>query len=460
MTPQQLIPGQLIPTPPDFPVEWRDASESGTLWARDVMHFPYQNAPLFEFIIEKFLMPGLNHGAVKFDMPIRFKHKFFNTYYYSAVLPVLGPDGHPVQPPADEDPAKHPMVVAIMNLPDAWENQLLPEIKRIIARGESSDLPGATLAQLVTHLDDVIQDTARAWQIHFEVTHPMRSAMSFFDDFYQDLFGADTFGAYHLLQGFDNKSLEANRGLFALSRMARNMPVVLKILETQSSDKVMAALQASDTAQPFLQALDVWLREYGQRGDLFDSVTSVGWIEDPTPAIKNLKDYIKCTEDIDTHRQGMAAERERLLGEARAKLAPYPEPVRMQFEGLLRSAQVGNVLHEDHNYWIDQRATYQLRRVYLEVGRRLAASGSIGSARDVVFLYAEEARAALLALQQTPQNLQKLVVECKEIAQRFAMVQPPPMLGSAIAIMVLFNGASMVTSDMAATKRLSGVMRV
>ena len=426
----QLVPGQLIPIPPNFPLEWREPSDPSIFWTRDVMHFPYQVVPLAASFVKNATEPGLNHGAIKLGMPVRFACRIFNTYYYSAALPVLGADGQPMPPPSDEEMMNSPMAMTVMNIGEIWEQQVLPEIKQILAYCESIDLAAATLDQLVGHLDEFVTKILWAWKLHFEIGHAMLPAMSFFDDLYQEIFGADPLGAYRLLQGMENKSLEADQGLYALSRTARNTPAVLHILETHSADKVMAALQASAASRAFLDGLNAWLHEYGQRGEMFDSLTSVSWIEEPAPAIRNLQDYILRNDDIDEHRREIVAERERLIGEARITLGSYPEPVRMQFETLLRSAQAGSVIQEDHNYWIDQRATYQLRRAYLEVGRRLAAAGSIADTLDVIYLTMEEARTALLGLSAKPQELQELIAERKAIAAHYARIQPPMMLGT------------------------------
>ena len=163
---------------------------------------------------------------------------------------------------------------------------------------------------------------------------------------------------------------------------------------------------------------------------MYDTLTSVSWLEDPTPAIRNLQDYIQRDEDIDGHRQAMQAEREGLIDEARATLASYPEAVRMQFEGLLRSAQAATVLQEDHHYWLDHRATYQLRRVFLEAGRRLADAGCLAAPLDVVYLDFAETRNALSALLQTPQPLHERVAARKATRAHFAAIQPPMMLGT------------------------------
>ena len=432
MAATQLLPGQPIPIPPDFPVAWRNPADANLFLMRDIMHYPYQIFPLAESFVQNMLEPGLNHGAAKLGMPVRFHCRIINTHYYSGTTPVLGADGKPLQPPADEDPSQTTMFQAIMNLSAIWEDQLLPEVKQILAHCESIDLASATLEQLVTHFDDFVAQAWRAWQIHFEIGLAMLPGMSIFDDFYQEVFEADALGAYRLLQGLDNKSLEADRRLFALSRVALNTPAVLMILQTQAPDRVMIALQASAESRPFLQQLNAWLQEYGQRGEMFDTLTSVSWIEEPTPAIRNLQDYIQRSDDddIDAHRQSMAEERERLIDDARAKLAGYPEAVRGQFEALLRSAQAATVIQEDHNYWLDQRATYQLRRAFLEVGQRLAAHGSLDAALDVIYLSFEEVRNALLALLNSPQKLQAQIAERKATAAHFAAIQPPHMLGA------------------------------
>jgi phosphohistidine swiveling domain-containing protein len=430
MQPAQPVPGQPIPLPPDFAIEWRKPTDPDIFWMRDVMHFPYQILPLAASFVENILEPTLNHGAVKVGMPIRFQCRIFNTHYYTATTPVLGPDGRPPQPPADADPMDHPTVRAVINIADFWEKQLLPEIKQILTHCEAIDLASATTAQLVDHFDDLMAQAVRSWQIHFEIGHTMLLAMSLFDDFYQEVFGTDVLGAYRLLQGLDNKSLEANRKLYSLSHAARQRPEVVQILETLPAEQVMAALLASKESHPFLQELNDWLQEYGQRADMYDTLTSISWIEEPTPAIRNLQEYIQRDEDIDAHRQAMQAERERLIEEARAGLASYPEAVRMQFEALLRSAQAATVIQEDHHYWLDHRATYQLRRAFLEVGRRLAAAGSIAGPLDVVYLDFDETRNALLALLETPQNLHSLIAERKATLAHFAAIQPPMVLGT------------------------------
>jgi pyruvate,water dikinase len=92
---------------------------------------------------------------------------------------------------------------------------------------------------------------------------------------------------------------------------------------------------------------------------------------------------------------------------------------------------------EDHNYWIDQRLFYHVRRIILEFGQRLAQAGSLEAVNDVFYLTLDE----LQNSRDVP--LKQLVQERKAEMERFSHVTPPPMLGTAPAF-EMTDGGSMV----------------
>ena len=213
----------------------------------------------------------------------------------------------------------------------------------------------------------------RLWELHFRIVLPSYMAMSQFDDLYRDLFGGEgAFGSYRLLQGFDNKTLEADRALWDLSRRALASAAVRRILEHYSGHSgaggtVERALQdgCSET-----NCAPTW-RQYGLRGEKW-GLSYPCWIEDPAAAITNLKDYItRSGPNPRTEQAKLAAERDQAVAGVRERLQGYPRPVIERFEFLLKAAQAGVVLSEDHGYWIDFGSTYRVRRVLLEFGRRL-----------------------------------------------------------------------------------------
>jgi pyruvate,water dikinase len=109
----------------------------------------------------------------------------------------------------------------------------------------------------------------------------------------------------------------------------------------------------------------------------------------------------------------------------------------VRFETLLKAAQVAVVVHEDHNFWIDQRCFYHVRRIIMEFGGRLAQAGTLDAANDVFYLTLDE-------LQKGQDiSMKRLVQERKTEMEHFSQVTPPPMLGTAPAF-EMTDGGSMV----------------
>ena len=112
----------------------------------------------------------------------------------------------------------------------------------------------------------------------------------------------------------------------------------------------------------------------------------------------------------------------------RGRLQDYPAPVVERFEFLLKAAQEGVVLSEDHGFWIDFGATYRVRRVLLEIGRRLSEAGVIDQPADVCYLTLDEVRA--LAAAHHGSDRRSLVQLRRREVEHFRGVSPPPALGA------------------------------
>jgi pyruvate,water dikinase len=335
-----------------------------------------------------------------------------------------------------------------------WHDELLPEIKQHLAYFESCDLRGLSLAQLRAHLAEGLTRVERTGgTLHALAGFPAIFAMSQFEELYCELFeGTTPLDALRLLQGFDNKTLEGDRVLWRLSRAALGMPMVRQVLAESSTAEVIPGLKQTAEGRRFLADLHAYLDKYGQRLNTFGELIEPSWIEDPTPAIEILKAYASRPDGRPEAEQArLVAGREQAVAEARARLAGYPQPIVTQFETLLKAAQTAAVVLEDHNYWIDQRMWYQIRRLALEFGRRLAEAGGLETAADVFYLTADE----LLDKGEDGATLsrQQRVKERKAEMAHFSRVTPPPMLGTMPAFEMADDGGplirAMLKSDMA-----------
>ena len=417
---------QPIPTPPDFPVRWERPEDARYFWTPDRMHFPDVVTPLDAAIVGDIHNRSFNVPMAALGMPVRMHFMVANGRAYTSMAPVVS---SPEEMEAAERRVQERVGPAMGSLGEHWQNDLLPEIKRHLEWWESLDLRGADVPTLLGYFDETWSRMLRCWEIHFEDALPMLMSMSLFDELYRDMFGGDgAFASYRLLQGLDNKSVEAGRALWRLSRQALAEPEVRRVLQEESADDVLAALEASDAGRAFLADFQAYLDEFGRRGDKF-AINAPTWIEDSRPAIRMLKDYVaQVGDDPETDQAELAAERERLIAQARERLKGYPQQAAEQFEFLLRAAQVATRLQEDHNYWIDQLCMYQVRRVIMELGRRFAAAGALDTPGDVFYLTPDEIRGTGRDLAGA--DLRDLVARRKADEARYQSMQPAPALGT------------------------------
>ena len=453
---QAPTPGQPIPDLPDFSVVWDDPRDAKLTWMT-IPQYKTPISPLIHAVIGAFMVGG-NAGMEQAGLPFEVRVVRINTYAYMGMVPKDAPPEAVMKAMGfinraapgvfkmmmskvgagmskQQEAALNPLVERFESY---WLEELLPEIKQHIAYFESSDLRGMSLKQLRAHLAEALERVERMGALH-GVIMPMLFAMSQFEELYCELFeGATTLDALRLTQGFDNKTMEGDRALWRLSRAARSIPEVREILSKHAAGEVIPALEKSVASQQFLADLRAWLAQYGQRLNSAFAISEPSWIEDPTPAIQNLQAYVAMPAlRPEMEPAVLAAEREKSVAEARTKLAGYPQPIVARFETLLKAAQVAAIVHEDHNFWIDQRLFYHVRRVILEFGGRLAQAGALDAVNEVFYLTPDELQNG------RDVSMKGSVQERKTEMKQFSHVNPPPMLGTMPAFEIT-DGGSMV----------------
>ena len=437
--------GQPIPAPMDFPVSWENPADAKLTWQLE-SHVTEPMSPLFHSIWVAAVRGGIP-ALGQLGLPFNTRAMRVNGYIYLAFVPTAAPPEAVIKTVGAVNRVAPGLVRRLMGRMAAtmtkqqldrlnpivarldvyWQDEVLPEIRQHLAYFESCDLRGLSLAQLRAHFAESLRRVERLSELHFLVALPAFFAMSEFEELYCDLFeGATPLDALRLLQGFDNKTLEGDRALWQLSRAALALPSVRQVLAECAAADVIPALEGSGEGRRFLADLRAYLDQFGQRLNTFYLLTEPSWIEDPTTVIECLKAYTTIAgADPESEQAALAAGREKAVAEARAKLAGYPQPVVKQFETLLKAAQTGAVISEDHNYWLDQRLWYQIRRLALEFGRRLAEAGTLETMDDVFYLTGEELLEGGAAV-----SLQERVQVRRVEMIHFSRVTPPPMLGT------------------------------
>ncbi|MCP4112429.1 MAG: hypothetical protein GY749_44040 [Desulfobacteraceae bacterium] len=409
----------------DQTAKWEVPGEEELFWQMEGNHYPDPVTPADFSILIKTIY---GEKTDNYDMPGKMNTRHINTYlYYAHIF-----EGTPEESDAQHKRFMENVTDAMENMDEVWEEKRLPEIKKYLEQWESYDLKGASVPALSDHLDETYRNLDRSWEVHHLLTTPALMAMSRFDDFFNDLFAeAGQTDAFELMAMAESETIpvENDRALWKLSRQALALPAVHEILTGNDAGDVIAKLTASSQAQSFLADLNNYLQKYGK--SCYKLILSMpSWAEDPTPVIRTLQDYVTRPEGDPAARLKKSGEqRKKRLAEIREMLQNYPGPVAEEFESSLKAAQRGSALMSNHYYWIDDQVTYQVRRVLLEFGRRLAEKGCIEKTDDVFYLYLDELKETAKKL-PVPTDHRLLINERREAEKRFAECDPPSFLGT------------------------------
>lgn len=421
-------------SPTDFPVRWPKPSDAKLFWQFRPGHFPQPIKPLAEPFCRGVFEDG-NDVTEQYGAPVRLRTMVVNGYYYMAFAPPdfasNGATG--AQPPSLAEVEKHYMNKlrpTLAQLDKLWHAAWLPEIQAYIAACEAFDLANATLADLVTQLAFVRQGQKRMGELIAHIMLPVSAGMLLFTDLYAELFpDDDKFAAFILLQGEMNKTIEGSHALWQLSRQALALPAVQQLFATCTDAELLTQLPLHEEGRQFLGALDTFLFDYGKRSDMVDVFGNPSWLEDPTPVFKNIRDYLNQPElDLPAEYQLFLEEVQKTLARARTRLQGYPQVVRDQFEQSLATARTALFLKENHNYWIDQRASWQVRALLLEFGQRFAAAALIAEPLDVMYLRLDELEETAAHFPTLDRHA--LVATRKAEFAEVAKLKPPPVLGT------------------------------
>lgn len=412
-----------VPVPPDFPVRWEDSGDAELFWQTERNHYPDPVTPADFSVLIKAIF---GEKADNYDLPGKTRMRHINTYlYYAGIF-----EGSPEETDAQFGRSLEKVTAAMENMDGRWEKEWLPEIRRYLDWWESYDLRGASVPALLEHLDETVTRLERSWEIHHLVGIPALMAMDRFDEMFHDLFGeAARTEAFELAAGSGTVSLENDRALRELGRRASALPAVCEILTSNDAADVTDRLAGSAEGRMFLADLNSYLEKYGKMCYKL-TVSTPFWIENPTPVIRTLRDFVtRPGRDPAAGLKKTEERREKRLAEIRDMLRDYPGPVAEEFESSLRAAQTGSRLMSDHYYWIDDQVTYHVRRVLLEFGRRLADGGCIEKADDVFMLYLDELRETAGKLPEITDHRHP-VNERRAAEKKFAAYDPPPFLGT------------------------------
>lgn len=232
------------------------------------------------------------------------------------------------------------------------------------------DVSALSDEELAVMLGEARSYYRRLFEIHFEMMYPLISNYLGFRGVCREL-GVETATVAKFLQGYETKITETDRALWQLAADARADGVAPLFTATEPHE-LAAALGRADGGRRWLRRLTDFLDVYGYRTAGTADVALPSWIEDPTPVLGTVAEFLRQERphDFDAAHAAAVEERETAIDQARGRLTRREQQV---FDAGLISVQHANFpwWQDDHNYYIDLRASLPVRWVALELAERL-----------------------------------------------------------------------------------------
>jgi phosphohistidine swiveling domain-containing protein len=312
------------------------------------------------------------------------------------------------------------------NFDNIWEERKW-ELDLGLSYFESYDFNGKSLGDIGQYLTDARAFQRRAWEIHFEIMYPLLAI-------YLQLYGhcaangIDPSELSKMLQGRDSKIMETDRAMWGLVAKAKQLGIA-DIFTSNTPENIHGALKAAGgNASVWLTDFDEFLRVYGWRTEGIADINIPAWIENTTSPLGQIANFLGMDEphDFDASLAQSQSERDAAIEAARSQLKG---DALGGFNELLGICSVANFAwwNEDHNYYIDLRASIPLRRGGMALGAAVGAD----QADDGLFLFYPEFMNVAKG-EATWQSMQSIATARHQYYDHFNEIRPtiPKVVGT------------------------------
>ncbi len=410
-----IVPGLEFDPESDF--------EISPAWFLDATHSVPPWSPMFAWFWINFCRHGMQHAAEKLSLPTvkGWDWRFYRGGGYLAVLTVKTAEERQQR----EQHFRQAIFPLIKDYDGVW-NAFLQEIFARYEEIKSLDVNNASPIELLDNFELVINTCRRMWEIHMYMMYGTYTAYILFEKMCHTLAGIDdTCSSFHsLVAGFDNKVFQVDRRLWKFSLQAREQGISEIFLNSQPSE-IEEKLKASEKGLSFWHDFYEFLLEDGWRMQRMAEVNEPTWIEDPTPALSSIKQFlIKGTSfNLDEEREMLVQEREQAEKEVLYKI-PFDQ--REWFKHLMQLAQKSGIFSEEHDHYLDLYTHALIRRTALAIGKCFSQNNAIEFPEDIFFLIPDEIRRAGLVPDQF--DLRQIVQERKDEWETWRKEPNPPAL--------------------------------
>ncbi len=368
----------------------RDLAQSPA-WFLDGTHSVPPWTPMFGWFWINFCRHGMQYGAEKLSLPTvkGWDWRFMNGGGYLTLLLVKTEE----EKQRREAEFKKAILPFIQNYDGLW-NGFVKEIMGRYDNLKKLDPDTASNIELLENFEETINTCRRMWEIHMYMMYGTYTAYILFENMCRELAGIDdTSPLFHsLVSGFDNKVFQVDKRLWEFGQRALKEGLADQFTQTEAPD-IRAKLQDSPQGKVFLQDFTKFMNEDGWRMQRMSEINLPTWVEDPTPALGMVKQFILKGGSFNLDEERVKLSNGRKEAETQV-LSKVPLEQRGWFEQLMRLAQKSGIFSEEHDHYLDLYTHAMIRRSALGLGRRFVKAGALDDAEDIFFLIPGEVRRA------------------------------------------------------------------
>lgn len=408
-----------------FPVHWENDEEKREFWWYDDLHCPKPISPLY-FDIGGWWGSTCAYMFRRFGVPFgkEWVAKKINGYVYTAVKR-RSPDEAARLAPYFE------MVLPVYaeRFLEWWRERYLPEIQRNLKYLDEFPYATSSLVDLMILLEDALDIQERHFRIHWILNLAQFAAFQRFQEVAIRTAGGEAKELVgKVLVSVDDRNWDSARELWQIKEAIKQQENVAAVFrESVPASEVLRKLEEFPEGQQVLRRIQEYTKEFGFKAIYAHEYRYPLWIEDPTPVIEMLRDYLRTDYDFNQDIDRVRREQRWAIEELRSRL--QNEADRNEFDGALRLALAVAPLTPDHHFYIDQGTYARMRIVLREIGKKLVERGDLASPEDIFFLLYEEIRQ--IAAKPDAFAAREVVAKRRKEVEAAAAIVPRDWVGTA-----------------------------
>ncbi len=304
-----------------------------------------------------------------------------------------------------------------------WRDEALPAYRATIRQWQQIDPAGATGDELLKGVRELAWADATYWYACAVVMAAAKTTDALLDRFLAVALPGRGLTSGHFLRGFPSPTLAAAVDLERIASRIRAAPALCALVVATLAERLPDALAGQADGQAVLAGLQDYLARYGHQVYNLDFIAPTQ-ADDPRPVLLSLQALVqRPARAVLEHQAALVRERDALVVTTARALDPLR---RAGFRRLLGWAQRYGPYREQALFAIGSGWPV-LRRLALELGRRLVQAGAVNQPEDVFYLESAEIAAglALPAPGPTRPDLAWLTQTRRELREARRRLHPP-----------------------------------